>query len=102
MNESVLELCNITFAYKDKFNYKKSFVIDSTKYKDLECCFNEIGIDINPILNKFVVLTRHTKQKCINKKLSKKKDYSIPSKLMIIPRRPTNNKLPTKGDIFFN
>ena len=72
------------------------------KYKDLECCFSELGIDINPILDKFVISGRYRKYQCVNKKLSKLKESSIPSKLMIVLKRPIKKGIQTQGDIFFN
>jgi hypothetical protein len=60
----------------------------------------EIGIDVRPLLNKFVLFNRYQKQNCQNRKISKKKDNSAPSKLMIILKRPIRTNLQTKADIF--
>ena len=100
MNEYLLEFIQLVLKYKDQFDENKSFVIDSAKYKDLECCFSDLGIDVKPLINKFVIVNRYHKLKCANLKLSKKKDYSIPSSLMIILKRPVKYSLQTRGDIF--
>ena len=100
MNDSLLELVNLILQFKNQFNYKKSYVIDSAQYKDLECSFKELNINITPLLNKIVVFNRYPNKTCGNRKLSKKKDYSIPSKLMIILKRPIRTDLHTKADIF--
>lgn len=100
MNEHFLTFVNLTLNYKCQFNYNKSYVIDSAKYKDIECCFKELCINVTPLLNKFVLFNRYHKTKCGNRKLNKKKDYSIPSKLMIVMKRPIKTNLPTKADIF--
>jgi len=100
MNEYLLEFIQLTLKYKDQFNYSKSYVIDSAQYKDLECSFNDIGIDVTSLLNKFVLFNRYQKQNCRNRKISKKKDSSAPSKLMIVLKRPIRTNLGTKSDIF--
>ena len=100
MNEHLLEFIQLTLQFKDQFDYRKSFVIDYSYYKDLECSFKELGMNVTGLLNKFVLFNRFRKQKCVNRKLNKKKDYSIPSKLMIVLKRPIRTDLGTNADIF--
>uniref|UniRef100_A0A6C0AYQ4 Uncharacterized protein n=1 Tax=viral metagenome TaxID=1070528 RepID=A0A6C0AYQ4_9ZZZZ len=101
MNEYLLQLIQLVLRYKEQFNYSKSYVIDSAQYKDIECAFQDLGIDVTPLLNKIVVFNRYPdKPKCVNRKISKKKDQSIPSKLMIVLKRPIRTDLHTKADIF--
>jgi len=100
MNKYLLEFIELVKTYKDQFNYRKSYVVDYSYYKDLECSFEEIGINVSPLLNKFVLFNRYPHKQCKNRKLNKKKDYSIPSKLMIVLKRPIRINLGTKGDIF--
>jgi len=100
MNEYVLEFIQLVLAYKSQFNYQKSYVIDYSYYKDLECSFKDIGINVTPLLNKFVLFNRYPHINCKNHKLAKKKDYSIPSKLMIVLKRPIHTDVETKADIF--
>ena len=100
MNEALFDFIQLVLQFKGQFNYSKSFVIDSAYYKDIECCFEELGINIIPLLNKFVLFNRYPKKKCGNHKLNKKKQSSIPSKLMIILKRPIHTDLKTKADIF--
>jgi len=102
MNDYLLEFINLTLQFKDQFDYSKSYVIDASQYKDLECAFNELGINVTPLMDKFVILNKYHKQTCKNRKLSKKKNYSIPSKCMIILKRPIRTDLGTKGDIFLS
>ena len=102
VNESVLQLAKLVLVYKDQFTCNKGFVIDYASYKDLDCCFKDIGIDISKLLDKINLWTRYSKTKCVNKKLPRSKNYSIPSRLMIILKRTKRNAMPTKGDIFFN
>jgi len=101
LNEAVLQLVELTLLNKDRFNYRKSYTIDSNKYKDLECSFMELGIDIKPLLNKIVEYTRYTKTDCRNRKISKKKETSTGSNLTIILKRHIRTKLTTTADIFF-
>jgi hypothetical protein len=100
MNPHLLQFVQLVLFYKDQFNYTKSFTIDSVKYLDIECCFRDLGIDINPNLDNFVVYNRYNKKVCKNRKLKKKDDYSIPSKLMIVAKRPVRYSLETRADIF--
>ena len=102
LNENVLQLAKLVLTYKDHFNHNKSFVIDYSLYKDLECCFNDLGIDISKLLDTINLWTRYSKTKCVNKKLPRSKNYSIPSRLMIVLKNPKRNAMPSKGDIFFN
>jgi hypothetical protein len=99
LNENFVRFVWIVMMYKNYFNMKKSFVIDSVKYNDIECCFRELGINVLPLLQKFVLFNTFHKTKCKNKKLSKQKNYSIPSQLMIIHKRPSKHGMETKGDI---
>ena len=98
MNEFLLEFIQLVLQFKNEFNYRKSYVVDYSYYKDLECSFKELGIKVD--LSSFVMFNRYHKQKCGNRKLNKKKDYSIPSKLMIVLKRPIRTDLHTKADIF--
>jgi len=100
MNEAVKELVNLTLNYKHQFNNHRSYVIDSSYYKDLECCFSDLNLDIRPLLKQFVVFNRYHKTKCQNRKVSKKKNVSVPSQLMIILKRPIKDHLKTKADVF--
>jgi len=100
MNDSLLEFINLTLRFKDQFDYSKSYVIDSSQYKDLECAFKDIGMNVTSLMDKFVIFNRYHKQSCKNRKLSKKTNHSIPSKCMIVLKRPIRTDLGTKGDIF--
>ncbi len=100
LNEYLLELVKITLQYKNQFNYSKSYTIDSSKYKDLECSFKELGINIRPLLDKFVLFTRYHKTTCQNRKVSKKKEESIPSSLTVVLKRPVFTDITTQADIF--
>ena len=100
MNESVLECAKLVLMYKDQFNYSKSYVIDSAYYKDIECCFEELGIDISSVVNKFVIINRFHKKNCRNRKISIKKNESNPSKCMVVLKRPIKTDVHTKADIF--
>jgi len=99
MNENVLQLTELVLNYD--LNKCKNFVIDSTKYLDLECCFLKLGKNISKLLDSFVVFNMYHKKTCMNKHVNKKTQHSIPSRLMIITKRPVNYSLETKGDIFF-
>ena len=88
MNETVPDFVNMVMKYKDSFKAKKSFVIDKTYYKDLECAFKELGINILPILQKFVIYQRLHKDHCINRIRSKMSNKSNPSNLMIVLKNP--------------
>jgi hypothetical protein len=102
LTPAVLELAQLTLDYKDLFKLKKSFVIDNAKYKDLECCFSELGINIKPLLDDITLFTRYTKSKCVNVKQPRNKDTSIPSRLTVVLKRPKRKGLIiTQGDIFF-
>ena len=102
ISPSVTSLAQLTLQYKDQFKRKKSYVINQEKYKDLECCFAELSIDINPLLDDICLFTRYTKPKCVNIKQPRHKDTPIPSRLMVVLKRPKRKGLPTIGDIFFN
>lgn len=100
LNETVLELVQLTMKYKYQFNYSKSYTNDYSQYKDLECAFKYIGINIKPLLDKIVVFSRYTKTNCRNRKVPKKKESSIPSSLTVILKRPIRTNVPTSADIF--
>jgi len=102
ISPSVLELAQLTLNNKHQFSNKHSFVVDFAKYKDLECCFAELGIDIKPLLADICVYTTYNKIKCVNTKQSHKKDKAVPSCLMVVLKRTNRKGLPTIGDIFFN
>jgi hypothetical protein len=98
LDNTFLKLVQLVLMYKDYFNLKKSFVIRKVAYKDLKCCFNDLNLNVN--LN-LLVFGRYHKSKCVNRKLAKNKDTSIPSNLMIILKKPRGQVIPTRGDIFF-
>lgn len=98
---AVLQLAQLTVKYRKQFKKQHSFVIDFASYKDLECCFRELGININNLLDDFCVHTRYTKTHCVNRKQSRNKNSPIPSKLMVVLKRPKRKDIPTRGDIFF-
>ena len=100
MNRDIPILVQLTLMYKDQFTSKGSLIIYSIKYKDLECCFQKLGITLN--VDSFTVFNTYTKKKCSAHRLSKQSNHSTPSKLMIILKRPSKNAMPTMGDIFFN
>ena len=100
INDSLLELVNLVLQFKNQFNYSKSYVIESSQYKDIECSFKELNINIKFLLNKIVVFNRYPHKKCVNRKVSKKKQYAIPSNFMVILKRPMRTNLQTKADIF--
>ena len=100
MNKSLLDLVSLTLKYKNYFDYKKSFVIDFNYYKDLKCCFADIGIDINPLLNNIVKYQRYNHSKCVNKKISKNANKAASSQLMIILKKTVKNGIKTQSDLF--
>ena len=100
LNNSLLELAKLTLKYKDQFITKKNVIIESYYYKDLECCFKDLNIDIKPLIDKFVLFTRFPTNKCYNTRKSKKANKSYPSSLSIITKRPVKGGLPAFGDIF--
>jgi hypothetical protein len=100
INYYVPIIATLTILYKKYF--KGNYVIDKKYYKDLSCCFKNIGINIKPLLNKVIKYQRFSTI-CRNRKSGKKSKKSIPSGLIIISRRPIkHNTLPTASDIFFH
>jgi hypothetical protein len=79
----LIKLVNIHFF---QFKSSKSYVIDKVYYKDLECCFKDIGINIKPILQKVVIFQRFKTKNCYNIKKSVKANKSYPSSMFIILR----------------
>jgi len=102
MTPIVLQLAQMTISYRKQFKKRKSFVVEFTTYKDLECCFRELGIDINRLLDDICIYTRYTKTQCVNRKQSRGKHSAIPSRLMVVLKTPKRGDIPTRGDIFFN
>lgn len=102
MNNSLLQLIRLTLNYKDSFTKKKNVIIENYYYKDLECAFKEIGIDIKKLLEAFVLFCRFKTNKCYTVKKKKSASKSYPSNLSIITKRPINCGLPTYGDIFLS
>jgi hypothetical protein len=102
MNKNILKIAEITLKSKHLFDYHKSYVIDYSYYKDLNCSFKEIGINIEPLLNKTVKYQRYNQTKCINHKIYLNKDNeSSGSKLIVVVKNPIKNGLPTQSDKFF-
>ena len=99
INNHLGEFIKMVKFYKDQFKTSKSYVIDKTYYKDLECAFKEIGIDIKFLLKSFIVYQRLHKDHCINRIRSKKSNKSNPSSLMIVLRNPKPG-IPSLSDIW--
>ena len=100
MNEAFLEFAKMVLEYKNYFDLKKSYVIDQSYYKDIQCEFKDLGEIVTNFFNKFILFQRFHVRKCRNRKISKKSDTSWPSGLLIILKRPMKS-IPTKGDVFF-
>ena len=97
LNDSFLQFMNIVLMYKDTFKDKGNYVIDLPIYKDLECCLKNINFDYST----FVKYQRLDKNECKNyKKRGKGSNTPIPSKILIILKRPIRENLHTKGDLF--
>ena len=102
MNEYLIKLIQLTLNNLKYFDFHKSNVINFLYYKDIYCCFKDKFIDINPLLDKFVKFQRYKPNTiCTTKKLKKKNNYSIASKLMIVLKNPTRIQIPTLSDIFY-
>lgn len=87
LNKYFDNLVSLTLKYKDQFK-SKSYVIDKVYYKDLECCFKDLGIDIRDILGKIIEYQRFKVHKCHSVKKSSKASKSYPSSMFIILRSP--------------
>jgi hypothetical protein len=100
MNDSLNKLIDLVFKYKNSFNLKKSYVIEKSYYKDIECEFKEnFNIDISSILKGFIRFQRFPLKKCRNNPVSKNANKSAVSSIIIILKRPIH-EIPTKADIF--
>jgi hypothetical protein len=100
INKYLLELIKLTLKYKDSFTIKKNYLIENCYYKDLECAFKDLGINIKGLLDKFVIYSRFKSNKCYSVKKSKKANKSYPSSLSILTKRPIKCGPPTTGDLF--
>jgi hypothetical protein len=101
LNESLLELIQLTLDNLQNFNSKKGVVIENGYYKDLECTFKELNISIKPLLEKCIKYQRFDTKRCYIAKKSKKANKSYPSSLMVILRSPVRKGPPTLGSIFY-
>jgi hypothetical protein len=100
MNDSLNNLIELVLKYKDSFNLKKSYIMEKSYYKDIECEFKEnFNIDILPILKGFIRFIRFPIKKCRNTVVSKNANKSAPSSIIIILKRPIH-EIPTRADIF--
>ena len=100
MNDSLNKLIELVLKYKDSFNLKKSYIMEKSYYKDIECEFKEnFNIDISFILKGFIRFQRFPVKKCQHRKVSKNANKSAASSLVIILKRPIH-EIPTKADIF--
>ena len=100
MNDSLNNLIKLVLQYKNSFNLKKSYVIEKSYYKDIECEFKEnFDIDISFILKGFIRFQRFHIEKCQNTKVSKNANKSAASSIIIILKRPIRD-IPTRADIF--
>ena len=95
INDSLLELIKLVLTHKDTFT-SKDYIIDKTYYKDIYCLFKGIGIDIQGLLDKFVIFKRFDVKKCHARLKSKKDSSSWPSELSIILRNPVKNEIANK------
>ena len=98
MNKHLLSLIKLTLQYKDTFYNKRCFVIEYNYYKDLECCFEGTSV-IKKLLKQFVIYARYHRTVSHNRHVSKKKNISVQSKLLILTKRPIKD-IPTIGDTF--
>ena len=100
MNDSLNNLIDLVLKYKDSFNLKKSYVMEKSYYKDIECEFKEnFNIDISSILKRFIRFQRFPIKKCRDTPVSKNANKSAPSSIIIILKRPIH-EIPTRADIF--
>ena len=100
MNDSLNKLIDLVLKYKDSFNLKKSYIMEKSYYKDIQCEFKEnFNIDILFILKGFIRFQRFPVKKCRDSKVSKNANKSAASSLVIILKRPIH-EIPTKADIF--
>jgi len=97
MNKYLDLLIQFVLTNKELIDKKKNNVINNYYYKSLECNFKEL-----PFLNKIIIHQRFKKNTCYYKKLGKKTNHGIPTKLMVIIKNPIKNGIPTDGDIFYN
>ena len=99
LNETLLQFFYMVMYFKHLFKSLTNYVIDKKYYKDIECCFKELGFDISGILKEIIIYQRYPRQICRNKTLPKNADYSIPSRIMIVTKRPCKN-ITTDSDCF--
>jgi hypothetical protein len=100
LNDSVKELVDMVLLYKNEIN-GCNYVIDKRYYKDIYCVFKDLGINIQNLLNKFVLFKRFDVKKCNRKIKSKKANNSWPSELSIILKNPTKDSPEPKASLFF-
>jgi len=91
LNDSVKKLINLVIQYKDYFK-DFNYIIDKRYYKDLMCAFKDIGIDIQELLDSFILFKRFEVKKCNRRLKSKKANSSWPSELSIILKNPVKSK----------
>ena len=102
LNDSVNELINMVLLYKSKFK-GKNYIIDKRYYKDIYCVFKDLGINIQGLLDKFVLFKRFDVKKCNNVLKSSKANNSWPSELSIILKNPIKDSpIPPEGSLFFH
>ena len=100
LNDYFTQLVNLTLKFKDQFK-SKSYIIDKIYYKDLECVFRDLNIDIKEVLSKIVWFIRFKVKKCHSVKKSKKANKSNPSAMSIILKNPIKGSLVPAGSIFY-
>jgi hypothetical protein len=99
LNETFLTFLYLVMYFKHLFGKLTNYVIDKKYYKDLECCFKELGFDISVILKEIIIYKRFIRKSCRNKVIKKDADYSSPSGMMIVTKRPNKNII-TESDCF--
>ena len=93
LNDSVKELIHLVKGYLRFFHKSTSYVIDKAYYKDLLCVFKDIGINIQGLLDSFILFKRFQQKKCHSHLKSKNADSSWPSQLSIILKNPVKGYL---------
>jgi len=93
------KLVELTIKCKEYFNLKDSYIIDAGYYKDLECEFKDLGIDVSKLINKIVLSSRYPESICNSHKRSKRSNTSVPSRLMVVLKKPKKD-IPTMADRF--
>ena len=100
LNDSVKEFVNMVLLYKSKFN-GGNYIIDKPYYKDIYCVFKDLGINIQGLLDKFVLFKRFIVKKCNRRTKSPKAKNSWPSELSIILKNPIKDPFDPEALLFF-